>query len=178
MQFQPSRTSSRSEYGLFGLTQASKQRKRDRKLRVAGRRLTNYEECIEAGKGESKCEKHKRRGERKLDKARSLDQKIEAKGKGQDRKSRQQQFGRQRAGTLGMSEEEIAEAEAAGTLPSARRSGGMMPAGGGGSEEEEYYDDEELAVEPAGGGGGGLLIGFAALALLGGGFAFYKMRQS
>jgi len=179
MQFQPSRTSVRSEYGFWGAK--GKARRRDRKLRRAGRRLTKYEECIEAGKGESKCEKYKTRGEKSLGKAKALDEKIAAKGKKTtSRKDRQSTFKKSRAGTLGMSEEEIAEAEAAGTLPSARRSGGMMsqgmgPAGGGGSAEDEFYDDEELAVEPA--GGGGLLMGVAVLALLGGGFAFYKVRQ-
>jgi LPXTG-motif cell wall-anchored protein len=192
MHFQPSQHSyGDSDYGWW--TAAAKARQRDRQRRKAGRDFSKYEECVQEGKG-SKCEKYKEKGKKHLGKAKTKDDKVVAKGKKtKGLKDRTMQFKGARAGTLGMSEEEIAAAGL--TAPQAgvrtRGAGGGMGvgraaasgAGGGMPEGMDVPSDEELAMDTAetggGGGGGGIILALVGLAVVGGGaFFFYKKKKA
>lgn len=190
MHFQPSQHSyGDSDYGWW--TAAAKARQRDRQRRKAGRDFSKYEECMQEGKG-SKCEKYKEKGKTHLGKAKTKDDKVVAKGKKtKGLKDRTTQFKGARAGTLGMSEEEIAAAGL--TAPAGVRTrrqergvgvgrGAASGDGGGMPEGMDVPSDEALAMDTAetgGGGGGGIILALVGLAVVGGGaFFFYKKRQA
>lgn len=184
MHFQPSQHSyGGDDYGFW--TAAARARQRDRQRRKAGRDLEKYKECVAEGKG-SKCDKYKERGQKHLEKAKAKDDKVVAKGKKtKGLKDRTADFKAARAGTLGMSEEEMA---AAG-IPAPRSAGGRGAVtgrskgpGGGLPEGTDVPSDEELSAgaESAGGGSGsGLIFAVLGLAVIGGGaFFFYKKKKS
>jgi hypothetical protein len=97
MHFQPSSLSYGNDYGIFGLSKAER---RDKKLRQEQKRLNKYDKCIAKGKG-SKCDKYKRRAERKSARAETLDEKLYAKGKGKSLIEREERKAKAAGGEKG-----------------------------------------------------------------------------
>lgn len=163
MHFQPSQFSYGGSYGFLGL---SKAQRRDRKMRTAAKRMEKYEKCIAKGKG-SKCDKYKRRAEKKIARAKELDAKLAAKGKGRS-----------------LGERKERGVEAAPERKRGRRGakkGNIMASiqsrGAGPSPEEMPVEDIEMAPAPAG-GGVGLLLPAVGLLMVGGiGFFVWKRKQ-
>jgi LPXTG-motif cell wall-anchored protein len=162
MHFQPSSLSYGNDYGIFGLSKAER---RDKKLRQEQKRLNKYDKCIAKGKG-SKCDKYKRRAERKSARAETLDEKLYAKGKGKS-----------------LIEREERKAKAAGGEKGKKgaRGGPMMASlkvrsGEAAAPEEMPIEDAEMMAEPT--GGGGMLLPMIGLLMVGGiGFFVWKRKK-
>ena len=153
MHFQPSSLSYGNDYGIFGLSKAER---RDAKLRQEQKRLKNYEKCIAKGKG-SKCDKYKRRAERKSARAETRDEKLYAKGKGKSLTER---------------EERKAKAADGGS----RRASRKVLSGEAAAPEEMPIEDAEMMAEPT--GGGGMLLPVIGLLMVGGiGFFVWKRKK-
>lgn len=153
MHFQPSSLSYGNDYGIFGLSKAER---RDKKLRQEQKRLNKYDKCIAKGKG-SKCDKYKRRAERKSARAETLDEKLYAKGKGKS-----------------LIEREERKAKAAGG--GSRRASRKVLSGEAAAPEEMPIEDAEMMAEPT--GGGGMLLPMIGLLMVGGiGFFVWKRKK-
>lgn len=176
MHFQPSPHSYGSfgpDYGILGLSKAER---RDRKERQATNKMEKYHKCIDKGKGETKCAKHKDKAKKRLSRSRELDAKLGAK-----KPSR----------TKAKQAETFAELEGTSTATSARskKAGskggklvGRMQGGAEGSPEDlDMASDEQMAMdagEVEQSSGGGFLLPLIGLIVVGGGaFAVWKMRS-
>ena len=158
MHFQPSSLSYGNDYGIFGLSKAER---RDKKLRQEQKRLSKYDKCIAKGKG-SKCDKYKRRAERKSARAETLDEKLYAKGKGKSLTEREERKAKAAGGGSGRASRKVLSGEAAAPEE-------MPP-------EEMPIEDAEMMAEPT--GGGGMLLPVIGLLMVGGiGFFVWKRKK-
>lgn len=162
MDFQPSPLSYGNDYGILGLSKAER---RDAKLRQEQKRLEKYDKCIAKGKG-SKCDKYKRRAEKKAARAKTLDEKLYAKGKGKSLIEREERKAKAAGGKKGK------KGARGGSMTASLK----MSAGGSAAPEEMPIEDAEMMAEPT--GGSGMLLPVIGLLMVGGiGFFVWKRKK-